>query len=80
MYQFEKVHPAFFTLLKERFPVIALHDLPLSAYLKVGMGNKEIARVSNITIEGVKKSINSLKKKMGLGPEEDLRDFSIMLY
>lgn len=79
MYQFEKVHPAFFSMLKERFPVITQHDLRLSAYLKVGMDNKEIARVSNITIEGVKKSINRLKKKMNLGPEEDLRDFLIKL-
>ena len=79
VYQFEKVHPAFFSQLKERFPVITQHDLRLSAYLKVGMDNKEIARISNITNEGVKKSINRLKKKMNLGPEDDLRDFLIRL-
>lgn len=79
MYQFEKVHPSFFKQLKERFSMLTAHDLRLSAYLKVGMDNKEIARVSNITTDAVKKSINRMKKKIDLAPDQDLRDFLIKL-
>ncbi len=75
MYQFEKVHPDFFNKLKSTFPNITQNDLRLCAYLKVGMDNKEIANISNVTAGSVKKSINRLKKKMELNPEDDLREF-----
>ena len=75
MYQFEKVHPDFFNVLKSKFPAITQHDLRLCAYIKVGMDNKEIANISNVTTPSVKKSINRLKKKMGLDVETDLRQF-----
>ncbi len=77
MLQFEKVHPSFFSQLKEKFPNLTHHDLRLCAHLKVGMDNKEIAQVSAISTESVKKSTNRLKKKLGLTAEEDLRTFLI---
>lgn len=79
MYQFEKVHPSFFSQLKDEYSKLTQHDLRLCAYLKVGMDNKEIASVSNITTDAVKKSINRLKKKMNLDIEIDLREFLIKL-
>lgn len=74
-YQFEKVHPDFFKRLKENYPDLTKHDLRLCAYIKVGMDNKEIASISNITTDGVKKSIYRLKKKMNLNVEDDIRNF-----
>lgn len=79
MYQFEKVHPSFFDNLKNSFPALTPHDLRICAYIKVGMDNKEIANISNVTHGGIKKSINRMKKKMDLTPEMDLRDFLITL-
>ncbi len=79
MYQFEKVHPRFFNDLKRSFPSLTQNDLRLCAYLKVGMDNKEIANISNITLAGVKKSINRMKKKMELDAETDLRDYLMSL-
>jgi len=74
MYQFEKVHPSFFNGLKKNYPSLTQNDLRICAYIKVGMENKEIASVSNITPAGVKKSINRMKKKMGFTAEVDLRE------
>ncbi len=74
-YQFEKVHPKFFNDLKNQYEALTQNDLRMCAYLKVGMGNKEIASISNITNAGVKKSLNRLKKKLQLGAETDLREF-----
>lgn len=73
-YHFENVHPHFFENVKARYDDLTLNDLKLCAYIKVGLENKVIATMSNITVAGVKKSINRLKKKINLGPGEDLRN------
>lgn len=75
MYQFEKVHPQFYNKLRTDHPTLTQHDLRLCAYLRVGMDNKEIANVFNVTTASVKKSINRMKKKMELDATVDLRDF-----
>ena len=74
-YHFEKVHPKFFNTLKTRFESLTQHDLRLCAYVRVGMSNKEIASISNITADAVKKSLQRMKKKMALSVETDFRDF-----
>lgn len=78
-YHFEKVHPEFLNGLKSKYPAITQNDLKLCAYLKVGMDNKEIAQLSNVTVSAVKKSVQRLKKKMDLGPDDDLRELLIQL-
>lgn len=78
-YHFEKVHPKFFNILKTTFPALTQHDLRLCAYLRVGMSNKEIANISNITPDAVKKSLNRMKKKMSLTVETDFREFLMEL-
>ena len=79
MAQFERVHPKFFNLLKDRFPDLTPHDLRLCTYIKVGMDNKEIASITNVTTGGVKKAVNRMKKRMGLEVEEDLRTLIMMI-
>lgn len=77
MYHFENVHPEFFTKLKVRFTDLTNHDLKLCAYVKIGMGNKEIASIMGIGQNSLKSSLYRLKKKLGLGAEDKLRDFLI---
>jgi len=72
---FQDVHPTFFDALKQQYPRLTNNDLKLSAYLKIGMSNKEIASMTNLEVDSVKRSINRLKKKIGLPPEENLRDY-----
>ncbi len=74
-YHFEKVHPKFFQALKSNFTSLTQNDLRLCAYVRVGMSNKEIANISNITADAVKKSLQRMKKKMSLTVQTDLRDF-----
>ena len=75
MMQFEKVHPKFFSKLKTDFPSLTQYDLRLCSYLKVGMDNKEIARISAVSVDSIKKSIYRLKKKLRLNNEDDIRGF-----
>ncbi|MEH0154163.1 response regulator [Limibacter armeniacum] len=70
---FEEVHPQFFERLKEAEPTLTQNDLKLCAYLCIGLHNKEIAHMCNISYEGIKKSLYRLKKKLQLGEEDDLR-------
>lgn len=77
LHKFENVHPQFFDKLKDENPALTNEDLKLSAYLKIGMSNKEIANVTHLTLGSVKSKINRLKKKLEMGPEDSLRDFML---
>ncbi|WP_422361561.1 tetratricopeptide repeat protein [Reichenbachiella sp.] len=72
---FQDVHPQFFENLKQLNPNLTHDDLKLSAYLKIGMSNKEIAGVIHLTVGSVKTKVNRLKKKLEMGPDDNLRNF-----
>ena len=74
MMHFEKVHPDFFNLLNARYKHLTTNELRMLAYIKIGMGNKEIAVLTGVEPNSVKTFIYRLKKKMGLTPEDNLRD------
>lgn len=78
IHQFESIHPHFFDKLKARFPELTITDLKLCAYIRVGMNNKEIAQASNLAVSSVKKSINRIKKKLELSPDQSIRDFMLL--
>lgn len=77
LHRFEDVHPRFFNTLKSTNPALTIDDLKLSAYLKIGMSNKEIAKVTHLTPGSVKTKIHRLKKKLHLGPDDSIRDMMI---
>ena len=79
VYQFENVHPNFFKNIREHHPSITPTELKTSAYIKIGFANKEIAHVSNMAPTTVKKNVSRLKKRLGLGPEDDVRDYIMRL-
>ena len=74
---FESVHPLFFKCLKERFPAITNNDMRLSAYIKIGMDNKEMAQIAGVSLGTIKSNLNRLKKKLNLTPEDSIRQFII---
>ncbi|MEO1054089.1 MAG: tetratricopeptide repeat protein [Bacteroidota bacterium] len=75
LHRFEDVHPNFFNHLKQEHANLTADDLKLCAYLKIGMANKEIAKVIHLTPGSVKSKINRLKKKLKMGADESVRDF-----
>jgi len=72
---FEQVHPSFFDNLKTKFPSVTTSDLKLCAYLKIGLSHKEIARITNMTFDGVKSAKFRLKKKFSLDKNQSLTHF-----
>lgn len=74
MLHFSQVHPEFFEKLNEQYHHLTTNELKMLAYIKIGMGNKEIARLTGVEPNSVKTFIYRLKKKMEIPVEIDLRE------
>ncbi len=72
---FEEVHPEFYAKLSNHCPDLTHKESRLAAFVKMRLTNKEIAFLLNITHNGVKKAIQRLRKKIGLGADDSLRKF-----
>jgi tetratricopeptide (TPR) repeat protein len=77
LHSFQDVHPHFFDKLKNQNPQLSNDDLKLSAYLKIGMSNKEIANVTHLALGSVKTKVNRLKKKLNMTADDNLRDYMV---
>ena len=69
---FEKVHQNFFERLTKKHPNLSENDSRLCAYLMIGMQNQEIASISFISPESVRKRKQRLKEKLNLESETNL--------
>lgn len=72
---FDEVHPSFFEKLRTMCPDLTDENLRICAYFKIGLSTKEIAQILGIAQRSVFGSRHRLKKKLGLGEEEDLDSF-----
>ena len=63
---FLKVYPNFFFYVKKNFLSLSETDMRLLTLIKLQSSNKEISNMLGITIEGVKKAKQRLRKKMKL--------------
>lgn len=70
---FNQVHPNFFKKINEKHPDLSYKDLKLSAYLKMGLDNKQIAQLLGIAASSTRTSLTRLKRKLGIPEEESLR-------
>lgn len=69
---FNRVHSGFFTRLRKSYPNLTDTDTRLLALIKLGLSNREMANMLGVTIEGVKKSKQRMRKKMELPPEAEI--------
>jgi len=76
---FEQVHPSFFKILVTKHSNLTQTDLRHSAYMRMKLSTKEIARLLNISPTSVQMSRVRLKKKMKLTKEIDLRNYIIQI-
>lgn len=73
--QFEKVHPDFFTRLKQLVPTLTEGELRLCAYIRTGMENKQIAQMLARQPNSVKMARYRIRKKLALASGDSLEDF-----
>ncbi|WP_177229073.1 triple tyrosine motif-containing protein [Pustulibacterium marinum] len=72
---FENIHENFFTALKQQSTELTKREKRLSAFIKMGLTNKEIAPLLNISTRGVETARYRLRKKLELPTEESLSKF-----
>jgi len=61
---FSKVYPGFFVSLSKENPTLSTTDTRIVALMKLGLSNAEMANMLGITVEGIKKAKQRLRKKM----------------
>lgn len=61
---FSKVYPGFFVNLSKENPNLSTTDTRIVALMKLGLSNAEMANMLGITVEGIKKAKQRLRKKM----------------
>lgn len=71
---FEDVHKNFNTNVTKKYPEITPNELRLMALIKMNLSSKEIANILNISIPGIKKARQRLRKKMNLSTTDSLEN------
>lgn len=69
---FEKVHVGFYTKLRSKYPNLTPGEIRLLSLIKLDLSSHEIANALGISIMGVKKNRQRLRKKLNLTEDEKL--------
>lgn len=72
---FERVHPDFFKTLLDKCPKLSTNELKHCAYIKMNMAPAEVAELLFVERKTVEISRYRVKKKLGLGKDENLIEF-----
>jgi len=64
------VNEYFYNNLSEKHPDLSKYDQEFCAYIKLGMSNKEIAIIKNISPDSVRTSKKRVKKRLGIQGED----------
>lgn len=71
---FEEVHKDFNSNIAKKYPEITPNELRLMSLLKMNLSSKEMANILNISIPGIKKARQRLRKKMKLSTGDSLEN------
>ena len=72
---FNKVNPKFYERLEEHSKQLTNMEKRVCTYVKMGMGNKEIAQVNHVEVSTVKKTMARIKRKLKVGDGMTFREF-----
>jgi len=71
---FEEVHPIFFENMRKKGIQLSAGEEKMAAYLVLNLSSKEIAKISSISPDSVRKRKQRLREKFDLDGTSDLRD------
>ncbi|MDR0507055.1 MAG: tetratricopeptide repeat protein [Dysgonamonadaceae bacterium] len=74
-YYFEKVHPSFYQNLEKQYSGLTVKEKRLCALLHLGLSSKEIAAITFKEVRSVESARNRLRKRLGVGQEQNLTEF-----
>jgi tetratricopeptide (TPR) repeat protein len=71
---FEEVHPEFFSKAANSFPGLSPAEYRLMALIRMNLSSKEMANILMISMPGIKKARQRLRKKLGLETGDSLEE------
>lgn len=71
----DDVNQEFYQKLKEKFPNLTKSEKEMCGLIRLNLSGKEIASLRNITPKAVKMGRYRLRKKLSLGPDDDIYAF-----
>ena len=74
---FDLIHNNYFVRLRKKYPSLTSVDLRFCMLLRLNMNTKDIARMTNLSVRGVETARYRLRRKIGLGSKESLKQFLI---
>ena len=74
----DRINAEFYERLLVRFPDLSKTERELCAYIKLNLSNKEIADLRKTSLNTINVTRSRLRKKLGLGRDEELETFIIM--
>jgi tetratricopeptide (TPR) repeat protein len=69
-YRFQSVHEEFYQNLKKKFPDLTPSEIKLAAFLRLNMNTKEIASITNQSVNSLETARYRLRKKLGITNQE----------
>jgi DNA-binding CsgD family transcriptional regulator len=69
---FEKIHPFFFSKLKQKNPAITTAEIRLAALIRLNLDNKQMASMQGISLSGLRATKSRLRQKLNIAADEDL--------
>jgi tetratricopeptide (TPR) repeat protein/DNA-binding CsgD family transcriptional regulator len=76
---FKNIHTEFYQNLLNNCPDLSAAEIKIAALLRLNLSTKEIAAISYKSEEGIKSTRYRLRKKLGLGSDENLVAFLMQL-
>lgn len=73
--KFNQVHPDFVTSINQKYPSLTQLDLTIMSAILFNLNSNMISNMLNISNDSLRKSKYRLKKKLMLGPEDNLIKF-----
>ncbi len=73
--KFSELHPDFTVRLRGKYPDLSKKEINFLSFIKIGLSNKQIAAMQNITVSAIHKMRYRIKKKMKLDKDVSLDDF-----
>jgi len=68
----ESLNAEFYEKLREKYHDLTKAEAELCGYIRINLSSKDIAILKNVEAASVKMGKNRLRKKLGVGPDEDI--------
>lgn len=72
---FDRAYPKYLVKIRQAFPAISEAEERMFVFIKLRLSNKESANIIGVQPETIKKTRSRLKKRLGLGKDDDLDEF-----